>query len=504
MMKPETIHSFGWYTLIVIALCFTTCLKAQQNHGTVKKNILFIAVDDLRPELGCYGATYMKTPNIDKLARQGMLFENAYCQQAVCAPSRNSIMTGLRPDAMNIYDLGTFFRTTVPDVVTLPQQFRNNGYTSEAVGKIYHAGHGNKDDALSWSVPSWNYKKEIRNLKNMTRGDTTSLESDFPKLHGKLLPYYSSDTPEAQMTDAVIARIAIERMRKLKDKPFFMAVGFKNPHLPFVAPKKYWDLYDPDHIKIPERKDPEGVSKYAFVRWSGELKKYYGIDRYKKEGYLPDDLSRNLIHGYYAAVSMIDAQVGRLLDALDELGLRENTIVVLWGDHGWKLGEYGMWAKHSNAELDTRAPLIISAPGFSKGEKTRSLAELVDVYPTLCELSGIEQPGHLQGESLVPVLTDPKRSVKKVAMSQYPRGKCLQNDETKREIMGYSITDGRYRFTRWQSYKNPEIILDKELYDHSEGRIDLTNLAKSKKFDSISQNLERLLDKNLKKYRTER
>lgn len=500
-MKPEITASFRWYKLIIICLCFTPYLRAQQDNSPAKKNILFIAVDDLRPELGCYGATYMKTPNIDKLAREGMLFENAYCQQAVCAPSRNSIMTGLRPDAMNIYDLGTFFRTTVPDVVTLPQQFKNKGYTSEAVGKIYHAGHGNKDDELSWSVPSWNYKDEVNNLKRIKRGDTVKLESDFPRIHGKNLPYYRSDAPEAQMTDAIIARIATARIRELKDRPFFMAVGFKNPHLPFVAPKKYWDLYDRNDIEIPERTGPGGASEYALARWSGELNKYHGITAYKKKGYLPDDLSRNLIHGYYAAVSMIDAQIGRLLDTLDELGLRENTIVVLWGDHGWKLGEYGTWAKHSNTELDTRAPLIISAPGFSKGEKTGSLAELVDVYPTLCELSGIEQPDHLQGESLVPVLTDPENSVKKVAMSQYPRGKHLQNDETKREIMGYSITDGRYRFTRWQSYKNPKTILDKELYDHTQGRIDINNLTRSKEHRSIVERMEKLLDETLENYK---
>ncbi|MBC9798029.1 sulfatase [Sinomicrobium sp. FJxs] len=485
----------------MICLCFAPYSRAQQDGSTVKKNILFIAVDDLRPELGCYGAAYMKTPNIDKLARRGMLFENAYCQQAVCAPSRNSIMTGLRPDAMNIYDLGTFFRTTAPDVVTLPQQFKDHGYTSEVVGKIYHMGHGNQDDELSWSVPSWDYKREVENLKRVRRGDTTRLESDFPRLDGKHLPYYKSGAPEAQMTDAIIARIAIERIRELKDKPFFMAVGFKNPHLPFVAPKKYWDLYDPDKIEIPKREDPEGVSKYAFVRWSGELKKYYGIDSYKKEGYLPDDLSRNLIHGYYASVSMIDAQVGRLMDALDELGLRENTIVVLWGDHGWKLGEYGMWAKHSNTELDTRSPLIISDPGFPGGKSSRSLVELVDLYPTLCELSGIELPGHLQGESLMPVIKDPAYTVKKVAMSQYPRGKALKNDKTHQEVMGYSVTDGHYRFTRWQSYENPGIVLDKELYDHSGGRADITNLAKFKKYRSVVQRMEKLLDENLEKYR---
>lgn len=498
-MKQKTTNLTSPYTWLIICLCFSWCVQAQQASSQPKKNILFIAVDDLRPELGCYGASYMKTPNIDKLAQQGLLFENAYCQQAVCAPSRNSIMTGLRPDAMDIYDLETFFRTKVPNVVTLPQQFKNNGYTTEAVGKIYHTGHGNKDDALSWSTTPWNYKKEIKNLKEVKHGDTTGLESDFPRIKGAKLPYYKSNAPESQMTDAVIARIAIERMHKLKDKPFFMAVGFKNPHLPFVAPKKYWDLYDPNSIQIPERKYPKGASKYALGKWSGELNKYHGISQYKKDRFLPDDLSRNLIHGYYAAVSMIDAQVGKLLDALDQMGLRENTIVVLWGDHGWKLGEYGTWAKHSNTELDTRAPLIISDPDFPNIGKTKSLAELLDIYPTLCELAGIKLPSHLQGKSLVPILKDPKASVKQVAMSQYPRGKALKKDPTKREVMGYSITDGRYRFTRWQSYTNPKEILDKELYDHQKGRIDISNLSRSPKYNAIVQRMEALLDQNLKR-----
>ncbi len=488
--------------ILAICLFFSTGLKAQQNNiSTKKKNILFIAIDDLRPELNCYGASYMKTPNIDRLAKQGLLFKNAYCQQAVCAPSRNSIMTGLRPDAMKIYDLGTFFRKTVPDVVTLPQQFKNNGYISETVGKIYHTGHGNQDDDLSWSVPSWNITESINNLKRVKRGDTIRLESSLPKINDELLPYYKSNAPEEQMVDAVIADMATKRIQAFKkqDKPFFLAVGFKLPHLPFVAPAKYWDLYNPDDIIVPKKTEPEETSKYAFVRWSGELQKYHGIEQYKSEGYLPDELSRNLIHGYYASVSMVDAQIGKLLNALEKSGLKENTIILLWGDHGWKLGEYGMWSKHSNSELDTRSPLIISAPDFPKGKTSESLAELVDVYPTLCDLSGIQKPGHLQGKSLVPILENPKAIVKHVAMSQYPRGKFIDTNKTKQEIMGYSITDGRYRFTRWQSYENPKLIIDKELYDHKDSRIDTKNLANSEKYSKELMRMENLLNEMLDK-----
>ena len=488
---------------VVLCMLYSPALKAQPHNSAAKKNVLFIAVDDLRPELGCYGATYMKTPNIDKLAQQGLLFENAYCQQAICAPSRNSVMTGLRPDALNIYDLSTFFRKTVPNVVTLPQQFKDNGYTAEAIGKIYHDGHGNHDDSLSWSVPSWNYRTWINKLKKISRGDTTGLESSFPQINGANLPYYKSNAPEEQMVDGAIASIAVERIKALKKQgnPFFLAVGFKLPHLPFVAPAKYWDMYDPNNIAVPDRTEAEGASKYAFIRWSGELRKYYGIEQYKDKGYLPDELSRNLIQGYYASVSMIDAQVGKLLDALEQSGQRENTIIVFWGDHGWKLGEYGYWCKHSNSELDTHAPLIISAPGFPKGKTSKSLAEFVDIYPTLCELAGVEKPAHLQGLSLTPILKNPKAVVNQVALSQYPRGKFIDKEKTKQEVMGYSITDGRYRFTRWQSYKNPKLIIDKELYDHTNSRMDTKNLANSAKYSKELIRMENLLNEMLAKYK---
>lgn len=487
------------YRILLVSIFFWSGMLLTASE---KYNVLFIAVDDLRPELNCYGASYMQTPNIDKLAQRGVLFKNAYCQQAVCAVSRNSIMTGLRPDAMGIYDLGTFFRTKVPDVVTLPQQFINNGYTTEAVGKIYHVGHGNKDDDLSWSVPAWNYKKEVKSFKSIHRGDTVSLESDFPKIDKALLPYYCSKAPEEQMTDAVITKIAVERIKVLKEseEPFFMAVGYKNPHLPFVSPKKYWDMYDPDEIEIPKRKSPQGMPSYSLVTSSGELRKYYGIPSVSEAPYLSDDLSRNLIHGYRAAVSMIDAQVGVLLHTLEDLGIAENTIIVLWGDHGWKLGEYGLWCKHSNCELDTHSPLIISAPQYNKNIKTNSLAEFVDVYPTLCELAGLSFPSHLEGQSLVPILKDPLVSVNSVAISQYPRGKALRYDE-KKEMMGYSATDGKYRFVRWQSYENPEVFFSKELYDHQDSRLAEVNLAGKKKYKSIMDALEEQMDTELKKYK---
>jgi beta-galactosidase len=476
-----------------------TVLGALSAVGTVqaqKPNVLFIAVDDLRPELNCYGDSHMHTPNIDRLAKQGLLFHRAYCQQAVSAPSRNSIMTGLRPDAMGIYDLQTFFRTKVPDVVTLPEHFKNNGYRTETTGKIFHTSHGNRDDRQSWSLPGWDQQKILSALPKVSRGDTINLQSDYPTIDGKNLPFYCSDAPEENMNDAVIAKIAIDRMKALKDSSFFLAVGFVKPHLPFVSPRKYWDLYDASKIKIPERETPEGMPEVSLLPF-GELRRYHDIPA---NGYLNDETSRKLIHGYYAAVSMIDAQIGRLLDALEENGLAGNTIIVLWGDHGWKLGEYGNWCKHSNMELDTNAPLIIAAPGMVKGAQTESLAEFVDVYPTLCDLAGLAKPGHLEGQSLVPILKNPQVTVKDVAISQYPRGKSLGYDY-KQDIMGYSMRTGNYRFTRWQKYENPSEIVAVELYDHSKGKIAGENLAEKPEYKQEVERLNKLLSAELNKYK---
>ncbi len=456
-------------------------------------NVLFIAVDDLRPELNCYGASHIQSPNIDRLAAMSTVFNRAYCQQAVCAPSRNSIMTGLRPDAMGIYDLYTFFRTKVPDVVTLPQHFKNNGYYTERVGKIYHTGHGNRDDALSWSQPA----ASMWRPEPVTRGDTVGLERDFPAIDDLKLPYYKSHAPEKNMTDAVITEYAVNRIAELKDSAFFFAVGYIKPHLPFVAPARYWDLYDPEDISIPAVETPGGMPPLALHQF-GELRKYHGIPA---QGLLDHETSRNLIHGYYAAVSMIDAQIGRLLNALEENGLMENTIVVLWGDHGWKLGDYGSWCKHTNFELDTRVPLIIMDPDNPNGQSSNSLAEFVDIYPTLCEMTGLPLPKHLEGQSLVPVLENPEFEIKQVAISQYPRGKNLGYDR-KKEVMGYSIRYGNYRFTRWQLYEDPDEVVAYELYDHSEGPLATQNLASDPAYVGKLKELNDLLSKELARYST--
>ncbi len=409
---------------------------------THRPNILFIAVDDLRPELGCYGRDYIKSPNIDRLARAGLVFNRAYCQQAVCSPSRSSVLTGTRPDTTKVWDLVTHFRTALPDVVTLQQNFKNHGYFVQGMGKIFHGGF---NDPPSWSVP-WRTPKAVTyalpedlalsplkvegepddvgpSPKTKGKKGKASAGADETVSHaaGSKGPAFEcADVPDNTYQDGKVAELAITTLRDLckKPEPFFLAVGFIKPHLPFVAPKKYWDFYDPAKIQLaPNPFRQIDAPDYAVLS-GAELRTYKGIP----DGHIPDDLARKLKHGYYAAVSYTDAQVGKVLDELDRLNLRTNTIVILWGDHGWKLGEHDAWCKHSNVENDVNAPLILSVPGMKNaGVCTDALVEFVDIYPTLSELAGLPLPGHLEGTSFKPLLDDPKRPWKSAAFSQYPR-----------------------------------------------------------------------------------
>lgn len=454
--------------LLIVLLSFSCQTQVEDKpKATTQYNVVFIAVDDLRPQLNCYGKSQIISPNIDRLASQSLMCTRAYVQQAVCAPSRNGVMTGLRPDAIGIYDLATFFRDSVPDVVTLPQHFKNNGYQAESMGKIYHRGHGNHDDSLSWSVDSWFPSASTLDATPITRGDTVGLEGSYPAIDGKRLPYYATDVPEENLADNRTLNHALNRLEKLQDTSFFMAVGFVKPHLPFVAPRRYWDMYDPATIEIPQRTSPDGSPAYALTNF-GELRKYHGIP---EDGYLSDEQSTEMIHGYYAAVTYIDDLVGQLLNKLDELGLSENTIVVLWGDHGWKLGEYGSWCKHTDYEYDTRIPMLLKVPEVTTGSQTNALVESVDIYPTLCELAGLTQPEHLQGNSMVPLLDNQDQSIKNAAWSQYPR------THNNTPLMGYAMRTDHYRYVRWQDKNNPDQVIGRELYDHTKDPGETLNLA---------------------------
>ncbi|MFP4058336.1 MAG: sulfatase [Candidatus Brocadiia bacterium] len=454
---------------------------AQKGEQPVR-NVLFIAVDDLRPELGCYGDQQARSPHIDKLAARGLLFERAYVQQAVCAPSRASLLTGTRPDTTGIYHLRTPVRKAMPEVLTLPQHFRQNGYETVSLGKIYH--HWNDDNGIGWSVDAWHprgpwegrgYRSEAA-LEAMRRRDATD-----PRKKGIGPPVDDADVPDNGYRDGATADKAIQELRRLKDKPFFLAVGFLKPHLPFNAPKKYWDLYRRQDIQLPARRDwPDDMPRIAGMNW-GELRQYVGIP---SKGNLDEDQARELIHGYYACVSYMDAQVGRVLGELGRLGLDRNTIVVLWGDHGWKLGEYSAWCKHTNFELDTHAPLILSVPGQkTAGQSTPALVEFVDIYPTLCEAAGLPLPDHLEGTSMRPLLEDPQRPWKTAAFSQYPRG----------QVMGYTMRTDRYRYTAWIHRKTKKVVA-RELYDHQAGPLETVNLAGRPEHKATVEKLHAMLE----------
>ena len=359
------------------------CVLCPALLAAAKPNVLLICVDDLKPLLGCYGDTVVKSPNIDRLAARGVLFEKAYCNQAVCSPSRNALLTGLRPQSLGIYELNTNFRKAAPDAVTLPQHFKANGYHAEALGKIFHVGHGNVNDVASWSVPHFTPKTISYALKENDLPESTREQALFEnKKEPWKLPRgaaaESADVPDNRYGDGVIADEAVKRLEAAKQKPdvpFFLAVGFLKPHLPFVAPKMYWDLYDPASFKLPELQTaPAGAPEFAATTW-GELRQYRDIP---EQGPLAREQATHLIHGYHAATSYMDAQLGKVLDALDASGLAGNTIIVLWGDHGWHLGDHGMWCKHTNYEQATRIPVIVAAPGIQPA-RTQALIESCDI-----------------------------------------------------------------------------------------------------------------------------
>ncbi len=476
-------------SLLVLALALPfTAVAAQTAPSPAPKpskpNILFIAVDDLRLELGCYGVKEIKSPNLDRLAATGVAFNRAYCQQAVCNPSRVSLMTGLRPDSTKVWDLVTEMRTVIPDVVTLPQHFRQHGYRAVAYGKIYHNIF---PDAASWDEPTHNptdlagYSPENR-ARLAAHREKMKADGKAPaaiqRMRGPATEM--QEQPDDKNFDGKQTSDALVKMRELAagQAPFFLAVGYIRPHLPFITPKKYWDLYD--RAKIPLATNPflpRGAPSVAHgdVSFGGfyELRGYldYADAPTPRERPLTEAQQRELKHGYYASVSFIDTQVGRLLDELDRLGLAQNTIVVLWGDHGWKLGEHGGWCKQTNYEIDTRAPLMIRAPGAqANGRQSSALVEFIDIYPTLCELAALPAPTALEGKSLAPLLTGTATKVKEAAFSQFPRR------HQGRDYMGYAMRTDRYRYVEWQLRGTTEIA-ERELYDHANDPEENENIA---------------------------
>ncbi len=503
-----------------------TQLSAQEK----KMNVLFIAVDDLKPVLGCYGDKLVKSPNIDKLASHGTVFLQNYCQQAVCGPTRASLMTGMRPDYTRVWDLKTKMRDVNPDILSLPQYFISNGYQTAGIGKIFDSRCVDDDfDKPSWSIPY--FKKSDKYYPASTgkpegqyqKPETKALIVKYTKegqakgLTGKDLTAFVDkyikpsvecvDVPDNAYIDGANTVHAKEILTKLaKDgRPFFFGVGLTKPHLPFVAPKKYWDLYQRDKMPLAPFQQKAKNSPDMAYHTAAELYAYSDIPEIssfsdQKVGLdMPIDKQKELIHGYYAATSYTDAQVGILLNTLDSLGLSKNTIVILWGDHGWHLGDHNLWCKHTNFEQATHAPLIISSPGINPS-KTKSPSEFIDIFPTLCDLSGIAIPSHLDGKSLVSVMKNPKATVKDFSISQYPR--TLDKLDTERlgwsdgQYMGYSLRTGKYRYTIWmkdsfRSYKpfSEDLIVATELYDYVKDPNETVSVVNEKEYASIAKEL---------------
>lgn len=528
--------------IFVCTLLFVVAQSSAQKSG--KPNVLFIAIDDLKPILGCYGDKLVKTPNIDRLAKMGTVFLNNQCQQAVCGPTRASLMTGMRPDVTKIWDLKTKMRDMNPNILTIPQYFISQGYTTFGIGKIYHPSCVDKqNDKLSWSIPYMvadpsdyannlgapaykNYQSDAmkQRLASETKKDDEADKGDNKEKGGKKVKKEKKeddgenvegsrgpaveclDLPDDAYDDGVNALLAKKQIIKLSaaKTPFFMAVGFHKPHLPFVAPKKYWDMYKREEMPLASFQQHAANEVFVTYESSGELRNYSDIPEFcsfKKSDLragLKPEKQKELVQGYYAAVSYVDAQVGILLNTLDSLGTLKNTVIVLWGDHGWHLGDHDMWGKHTNFEQATRSPLILVGPGLKSG-KSSSPTEHIDIFPTLCNLAGVPIPEQLDGKSLKPIMLDNKAKVKEFAMSQYPR-KMKKDDITKfgfanGKLMGYSLRNDRYRYTMWMNDYNSKEPFDAkkvfaiELYDYVKDPLETINVANEKNYETVAKDL---------------
>ncbi|MEH6305904.1 sulfatase [Olivibacter sp. CPCC 100613] len=454
---------------IFFAFSGTPVIRARQHAE--RPNVLFIAVDDLNNHERTYGQTYVKTPNIDRLALGGVQFNKAYNQYPLCSPSRSSLLTGHTPDVTKIYELKTHFREILPEVVTLPQLFKNNGYFTARVGKIYHYGVPSQigtnglDDSVSWNVRV--------NPKGRDKADESAVINLTPdRPLGSALSYLKADGTDEEQTDGLIASEAIKLLTQSKNKqePFFLAVGFFRPHTPYVAPKRYFDLYPTETIPLPAQlpNDLGDIPKDALFTKPA----HWGLREEKQ---------REALRAYYASISFMDAQLGRVLDALDKLQLSNNTIVVFWSDHGYNVGHHGQWMKQSLFETSARVPLIFRVPKFKGGQQSDRTVELLDIYPTLAELAGLAAPKDLDGKSLVPLLRDPGASWAKAAYTQVKRPNG---------VVGRSVRTERWRYTEWDHGK-----AGTELYDHEKDPDEFYNLTDNSSYRAIKQELIETLKK---------
>ncbi len=459
--------------------CIASLVVAVSVRAADKPNVLFIAVDDLRPQLKCYGREQMISPNIDALAARGALFERAYCMVPTCGASRAALMTSIRPARNRFVTHLAWAEREAANAIPLHKQFKNAGYTTISLGKVFHH---KEDHADGWSEPAWRSGLPGYLDSAAQKAAIAENKKTWPqKSKHSAAPFEAYEADDEQYQDGQCASRAISCLQKFSEQPqqpFFMAVGFLKPHLPFNAPQKYWDLYDAEKIQLPDNYHAPQDAPAGAVHNSGELRAYAGIH---PKNPVDEATARKLIHGYYACVSFTDAQIGRLLSSLDELGLRENTIVVLWGDHGWQLGEHGMWNKHSCFETSMHAPLIVAAPqrlGVQPGTRIRSLTEFIDIYPSLCELAGLEIPAHVQGVSFVPQLLEPSQPGKDFAIGRFGPGDTLRKDNV--------------RYSEYTS--NQDEITGKMLFDHRTDPSENINISsqRSADTDELSKELNQL------------
>ncbi len=464
---------------VVLLVCWSWSFYGSSAHSQRsarddpprRLNVLFIAADDLNNDLGCYGHPTVKSPNIDRLAARGVRFDRAYNQFPLCSPSRTSLMTGLRPDTTQVYDLQKHFRSVLPEVVTIPQLFQRSGYFTARVGKIYHYGNPGQigtdglDDPKSWNL--------VVNPKGVDKDEEKVLTNHTPARGlGSSLSLYSSPASDEQHTDGKVAAETIRLIEQSKDQPFFIAAGFYRPHCPYIAPKKYFDLYPIEKIAAPRFSPDELANVPPAALWINSP--HFGVN---------EQAQREAIRAYYASISFLDANVGRLLEALDRLKLTDNTIIVFWSDHGYLLGQHGQWMKQTLFEASARNPLIIAGPGVIKGRASSRTVELLDIYPTLADLCSLtDAPKNLAGRSLRPLLKNPGARWDKPAITQVRRG---GGENT---FMGYSVRDERWRYTEWDAGRKGV-----ELYDETNDPGEMRNLANDPKYAKIVAHMKKLL-----------
>ena len=470
------------FSVVLFGWC-TTRASHQDQPTNPSPNVLFIAVDDLRPELGTYGKEYIHSPNIDRLAASGVTFRRAYCNVPVCGASRASMLSGVRPTYHRFRHYYSQADVEVPNLTTLPEQFKNHGYRTVSIGKIFHTPADSEEE--SWSDTPFRLDHHLTEDSTWSGAGWQNYLSDenqaVAEAHGGYArPWERIEVADTAYYDGQYARRAVEYLKEFKDtgEPFFLALGFLKPHLPFNAPQKYWNQYVRDEIDLADNPYlPKNAPEEAVFNW-GELRAYYGIPN---TGPVSDSVARTLLHGYYACVSYTDALVGEVLDALEEQGLADNTVIVLFGDHGWNLGEHSFWCKHVNFKTALQTTLMLSGPGISQGEAS-GVVELVDLYPTLLEVCALPNPSHLlEGSSLVPMLNDPGASVKDFALGKYQDG--------------VTYLDDRYFYTEWHDAQKNTVA--RMLYDHQTDPHENVNIADRPANAALVKELSQKLTRSL-------